>query len=224
MAPIRQYLQRRMSVRDAVLVVIGAAVLGGFGYAGFEFVTERLLKARVTAALPRVTGEVCRQRDELVRAIEAYKAHFGFYPPDHVFGRSPRMVEPVTNSLYYELFGTVYNPTNETYQVGHGERANAPFVREFLKCQGFTNCAENPDGIRCFLPAERRSSRQLHEDPDVFVIGVEIPFEGVTPDVQFEFDFSSWRYVASSATHNPGRFDLWAEISAQGQTVIVGNW
>ena len=46
------------------------------------------------------------QRDLIVDAIEAYHTHFGFYPPDHVVSRNPLRVDPITNTLVYELGGT----------------------------------------------------------------------------------------------------------------------
>ena len=33
-----------------------------------------------------------------------------------------------------------------------------------------------------------------------------------------------WRYVSTTPTNNPGRFDVWAEIREGNRTNIVGNW
>jgi hypothetical protein len=33
-----------------------------------------------------------------------------------------------------------------------------------------------------------------------------------------------WRYNASTPTHNPDSYDLWAEILIAGKTNIIGNW
>jgi len=37
-------------------------------------------------------------------------------------------------------------------------------------------------------------------------------------------DASSWRYVSSSPTNNPGKFDLWIEVRTKQQSVTIGNW
>jgi len=33
-----------------------------------------------------------------------------------------------------------------------------------------------------------------------------------------------WRYVSTSPTNTPGRFDLWAELRDRDKTNIIGNW
>jgi hypothetical protein len=37
-------------------------------------------------------------------------------------------------------------------------------------------------------------------------------------------DFSSWRYVCSATTNNPGKFDLWMELKTKDRTITIGNW
>jgi hypothetical protein len=67
-------------------------------------------------------------------------------------------------------------------------------------------------------------ARQLHDDPDVFAAGFTVPCAGLASEVVWEFDVSSWRYVSSSPTNNPGKFDLWIEVKTKRQTVTIGNW
>jgi hypothetical protein len=55
----------------------------------------------------------------IVTSIEKYRLFFGAYPPDHVVSSSPLVVNPVNNQLLYELFGTVYDATNETFTPPH---------------------------------------------------------------------------------------------------------
>jgi hypothetical protein len=164
------------------------------------------------------------QRGALVKAIEAYKAHFGVYPPDHVVSRQPLVVDAVTNTLLYELAGVVYDSTNKWFFVGRLEAADAKYVREFFQIDGFRNCAEQADQVTHFLPAENLPVKQFHDDPDVFGLSFAVPFEGLQPEVVWRIYPGSWRYVSSAPTNNPGRFDLWIEVGVGDRRVTIGNW
>jgi hypothetical protein len=67
-------------------------------------------------------------------------------------------------------------------------------------------------------------ARRLHDDPDVFALRFQVSYEGLEPEVVWEFDPSSWRYVSSSPTNNPGTFDLWIELKTRNRNIIIGNW
>ena len=224
MLQLRQYLDRRLSPRQTAAVIVIVAVLAGLGYGAYQIIAARLLEARVSAAMPRLYAKVREQRGTLVRAIEAYQARFGIYPPDHVLSRQPVVVDPVTNTLLYELVGAIYNPTNKLLSVAGLEPAEAAYVREFFQIAAFRNCAESQGGLQHFLPAENVPTRLLHDDPDVFVLGCTAWPEEVEPEVVWQIDVSSWRYASSAPTNNPGRFDLWIEVKANGQKATIGNW
>ncbi len=224
MLRLANYLNRRLTAWQAAAVIVTVAVLAGILYAAYLFTTATILAARVNAALPRVRAEIRDQRTELIKAIEAYRAQFGAYPPDHVLRQEPRVVDPITNTLLYELVGVVYTPTNQMFRVDGLEPAAAQYVRDFFQCAGFKNCAESPEGIRRFLALDPLPTRQLHDDPDVFALGFNVPYEGLAPEVVWQFEVSPWRYVSSSPTNNPGRFDLWIEVKTPNRTVVVGNW
>jgi hypothetical protein len=224
MPSLKQYFNRRLSARETIAVVAILALLAGLGYVAYQFITAKLLEARVNEAVPKVRADIRDQRGKLVNAIEAYKRQFGVYPPDHVLSRQPLVVDAVTNSLFYELVGTIYNPTNKMFQVGGLEPAEARYVKEFFQCDGFRNCAETADKIKRFLTIDPLPARQLHDDPDVFAVGFQVPYEGLAPEVVWEFEVSPWRYVSSSPTNNPGKFDLWIELKTKSRTVVIGNW
>lgn len=224
MLNIKQCLNRRLTGRQTAVAVLIVVVLAGLGYVACEFITAKLLEAKVNAALPKVCAAVRDQRGKLVNAIEAYKAQFGVYPPDHVLSRQPLVVDPVTNTLLYELVGTIYNPTNKMFQLGGLEAAEAKYVKDFFQIEGFRNCAERADGIKRLLTIEPLPARQLHDDPDVFAVGFQVPYEAIPPEVVWEFQCSPWRYVSSSPTNNPGKFDLWIDVKTKRQAVTIGNW
>ncbi len=78
--------------------------------------------------------------------------------------------------------------------------------------------------VRRFLPPDNLPVQQLHDDPDVFVLAGRLPLDEADEDVVWNVALSSWRYVSSAPTHNPGRFDLWVEVVAGRQKLTLGNW
>ncbi len=224
MGELRQYFSRRLTARETAMVVVAVVMVAGLGYWGYELVSAKVLEARVKAAMPRVCAAVREQRGELVRAIEAYKAHFGVYPPDHVLSRDPLVVDPATNTLFYELVGVICDRTNRVFRAGGMEAAEEKYVKQFFQIEGFNNCGEAADKIIRFVKIEPVPARQLHDDPDVFALGLYVPYEGLAPEVVWEFDASPWRYVSSAPTNNPGKFDLWIDVMTRYQKVVIGNW
>ncbi len=224
MPDIRQSLNRRLSPREVVLVICALAVLAGLGYASYRYIAAKVLEARVNAACPTLCAAVRDQRTELVKAIEAYKTKFGVYPPDHALSLKPLVVDPVTNTLLYELVGVIYDPASKTYSVGGLEPATADYVKDYFQIKGFRNCAETTNGIERFLTLDPLPSRQVHDDPDVFALGFQPSFDVLPPEVFWEFDVSPWRYVSSAPTNNPGKFDLWTELGTRDRKVVIGNW
>jgi len=147
MLDVKQYLNRRLTGRQttvAVLITLAWAVLGWLAY---DLITAAILDSRVQAAVPKVCKAARDQRRELLSAIEAYKTHFGVYPPDHVVSRQPLVVDAVNNPLLYELVGVIYNSARHVVQVGGLEAADAKYVKAFFQSDGFKNYGESPDQI-----------------------------------------------------------------------------
>ncbi len=179
----------------------------------------------MNAALPVICAGIREQRASILAAIEAYKARFGVYPPDHVVSRNPLRVDPVKNPLLYELAGVIYNPKRKVYEVQGQESADAQYVRDFFHLQGFKNQSEDPTQIQRFLTLDPLPVHQLHDDPDVFALGfTDLYRENIAPEVVWELDISPWRYVSSSPTNNPAKFDLWIEVKAPSKSLVIGNW
>jgi len=220
---LRQLLNRQIGARETLAVIVVVLALAGAGYGVTKFVAVKMVEAQVKAALPQFCGQIRQQRQTIIAAIEAYKTHFGFYPPDHLLSREPLRVDAVTNTLFYELAGVRYDPINQLFEIQGMEPAEAKFVKELLGCEAFTNCAENASQVRRFLPSGFLPAQLFHDDPDVYALGV-VPYDGPYWEVIWEINVSSWRYISTSASNNPGRFDLWLEVKSKDQSITIGNW
>jgi hypothetical protein len=221
---LKSQLSRRLTPMQAAGIVLLLGVIAVLGFFAYRFAQSKLLEARVRAALPAISAEVRQQRDAIGRALEAYKTQFGTYPADHLVSLQPLVVDPVTNTLFYELCGVVLNAANRRIQVAGLEPAELDYVTNFLHCPLFRNFSDRTDGVKRFLPKENTASRQFHDDPDVFALGFNITSETVPSEVIWEVDLSTWRYISSSPTNNPGKYDLWIELKTKDHAVTIGNW
>jgi type II secretory pathway pseudopilin PulG len=158
---------------------------------------------------------------EVVTAIEAYKAKKGFYPPDN-----PK--NPAMNSLFYELVGTVY--TNEAFQaLGGLEAIPQAAIQTYFGVGGILNSAKQANDLENFystIKPDRYKEISANPDVEVLVVPVDWPNSlpnpaGLPPEKQ---TINPWRYNSSSPMHNPGSFDLWAEIVIGNKVHTIGNW
>jgi prepilin-type N-terminal cleavage/methylation domain-containing protein len=169
------------------------------------------------------------QMAQLETAIDRYKAAYGFYPPDN-----PGY--PLTNQLYFELVGTVYNPTNPppvyTTLDGSAQINTSQFVTIFGPgVGGFVNCSkpgggEDSSAARNFLPDLRPNQIGTNTVGGVAVTLLIGSVGG--PDATYKplghQDVNPWRYNSSSPTNNPGSYDLWMQLVIGRQTNLICNW
>lgn len=224
MRPETKSLNRRLTLRQVALVLLALLLVAMGNWAACQWIAARLLAARVEAALPKICAQLRADRHVLVTAINAYKAHFGSCPPDHLLGKSPLSVDPITNTLIYELFGTIHNPDLHTYTPQGLEEADEQEVRRYFQCDRFKNCGERLGQIIRFLGPLPLLVRKVQKGPDIFLPGSHIPDEGYAPGVFTQIQISSWRYVCSAPTNNPLQFDLWVELKTGTKTQTLGNW
>jgi prepilin-type N-terminal cleavage/methylation domain-containing protein len=187
--------------------------------------------------------------ENLVTAIEAYKAKYGVYPPDNVTGRdsfgSP-IVNPVVNPLYYELTGlVVHREGTGGYFLPIGYEDNAKntdgislrldadtIVLPTFNRDGFVNAALTNNLRRLFHHDFKPSQRAFIPPKSLPIEVLVAPVPWPPKDAKFPSPFpvagyetlNPWRYVSSNPTNNPTSYDLWAEIIVRGQKRIIGNW
>lgn len=203
-----------------MLVVISViALLAAMLFPVFGKVKEKMTLKKVKAELAQVAS-----------AIDSYKSKKGFYPPDHALAVG---VNPVTNSLYFELSG-----------VKNTAPLNAPFVFQTfdgaatitaLECQtdfgrgGIMNCskATDEDGGQ----AATEFIKQLKPNQyDTNAVGIRL----LTCSVNWPKDngeviagrplINPWRYVSTGPTNNNDSYDLWVDIVIGNKTNRISNW
>ena len=182
-----------------LLVVFGliaalAALIVGAASAGFN---------------KRIRSRVQMERDSLVNAIEYYKQAKGFYPPDNP-------TNPATNSLFYELTGTIKTPGADIFTSAVlSAPLSANTILANFNVGGFVNASPDKSEIGNFYKTLKPS--QYATNPNNGVTLLVVPYKGPTTP-------NTWRYNASMPVHNPDSYDLWAEVIIGSKTITIGNW
>lgn len=184
------------------------------------------LELRLSRVIERLPSELCKQRDVIESAIERYKSELGFYPPDKIVSSDPLIIDPVTNQLMYELYGTIYDPTNGTFNPGQFPVIKNSIAKRFFNVEKFRNSAEDPQSVRRFLEKTNLTATVLiHPRPDVVgLLGFWPNWAGMESDLYQYIGMASWQYNSSRPIHNPGKFDLWIVIQTPRTNITVANW
>ena len=165
--------------------------------------------------------------NNLVTAIESYKAKFGAYPPD----TSNVVAYPYgcnTNSLFYELTGVSYSAATATFSSLYAPSVSldsATLVNYFgANSPGFLNAVDTPP-VKSFLPSLKSS--QYAEINKAGAAANVLVF--LVPGRTDQTYTNTWFYLAApNARKNPTTFDLWAEfVTIKGgasTTNLIGNW
>jgi prepilin-type N-terminal cleavage/methylation domain-containing protein len=207
--PIRAFTLVELLVVIAIIAILAGLIVGLAGVAGRK------------GKEARVRGEL----NQLVTAIERYKAELGQYPPDQVINSAPGdlRVDPAINPLYYELTGVVVNNQNSTFQVpGNPTPIAAGTVRTVFRRDGFLHASNDPKEIKPYTTFKSSQVKRAvigNAAVDLLVVPVDSP-KGTYP----LGTTNTWRYVSTSPTNNPNSFDLWAEIVVGKTTNLIGNW
>ena len=190
---------RAFSLIELLVVISIIGVLAGLTVTGLKAYGGKKVRARVDT-----------EAAALQTAVEGYHAKKGFYPPDNPGN-------PGTNTLYYELLGTVPLADNSGFETIVGKetitRANANTA---FGVAAFMN-SPDPTDVKSYYPNLRPSQfGEVTGVKGVKVLGVSV--KGPTGN------FSPWRYNASKPVHNPNAYDLWVEVLIGRETNVIGNW
>jgi hypothetical protein len=218
-------LKRELTKRDLLVIALGLVLLTGVVYAGERLVGRVILRAHVRRELARIYQHAGEQRQRLVDAISAYQQAFGCYPPDHLLSENPPVVEPVTNQLYYELLGTVYDPARRNFTpVQSSTHLPATLLRQYFNIDRFRNSAESDASVRRFLTTPEPLI-EVHDKPEMIGLLCFAPnWSDINWDAISAMQIGTWRYNCSKPQHNLSGYDLWMEVQAPGTNLVIGNW
>lgn len=213
---LRQPLSaKQVASAVGLLVLVGAVFYGIYSGAAAAWHRYHLVKL-----IPPVLDGVRGQREVLLRAIEAYKTRFGYYPP--LFTK-PGPDRGVMNPLCYELVGVQFEPKKASFRISiTKDPMTVDEAQKYFNARSFSNCVNFPDNPVDFMS---RSLPVYPLTPDGEVFGVSLGYPNFTPEGFWQdFEFSPWRYLTNPAEHNPGKFDLWIEVKVAGRHFTIGNW
>ena len=208
-----------------LLVVIGIiALLAGLVVGLTAYSARKMRESRIRVELERIAT-----------AIDAYHAQFNQYPPDNVVSKDPLVVNPVTNSLYYELTGVIVDDKGNRFRSPNRQQwIGATMVSGLFNADGFVNAGANPKEIKPFISLRSDQHKSILTSPvDVEVLAVPVDWPLNIPLLPPPFNSTDLnvkrinpvRYVASPhATNNPATFDLWAEYVEGKKVKIICNW
>jgi prepilin-type N-terminal cleavage/methylation domain-containing protein len=181
-----------------------------------------------TATIKARTYRVQAERDALITAIQQYKNHKGYYPPDNTNN-------PAINTLFYELTGTAI--TNNNFVSASGDVLTPAEVTNVFGVGGFINSSSDPtQPADNFFKAAGNSTRTATffvsaSAGDTFTLfGVPVPpgysstafpYNGVPGKNARP---TLWNYVATNPTNNSSEFDLWMDVTWSGKTNRISNW
>jgi hypothetical protein len=199
------------------VVLVGAVCL----YGAYRGVTAIVHRHGLQRSIPGVLAGVRDQRETLIRVIESYKSHFGFYPPLLTPTGTNR---GLLNPLCYELLGVRFNAQTAQFFIPTSkDGVSVDEAKKYFNMSSFSNCLPFPNWPTNFLANRPIPTTQLLKDGDLF--GVGLGYADFLPSELWEdFDFSAWRYVTNPAEHNPGKFDLWIDVKVAGKHFTIGNW
>jgi len=171
------------------------------------------------AAIKRVQAEM-----KLVEmALTAYQADLGLYPPDNPDA-------PEFNQLFFELTGTT-NITGNVFLSQAGPSisdvkavfgADVPGLVNVSRGSG-DEVRQAKDYLISLKPSNYLEVQHGSEIATVLGTTAKGPLMLSQPPPG-RLSINPWRYTSGSATNNPGKYDLWVDVSLGGKTYRFCNW
>ncbi len=201
---------------EMLVVIAVIAILAGLLFPAFSSIKRQMTITKAKAELKAVAF-----------LIDSYKSKKGFYPPDHVITLAPGGVNPVSNSLYFELSGV--NNTALGFQTfDKAATITVGDCQTYFGQGGILNCSKNgEDGGQ---PATEFIKQLKPNQYFQIATGIRV----LTCSILWPLDkgdiiagapsANPWRYVSTGATNNHDSYDLWVDIVIGDKTNRISNW
>lgn len=180
----------------------------------------------------RTNARANAEMQQLRTAIDSYKSDRNAFPPDHALPPgSPTKVNPVVNQLFYELRGV--DVVEGAFRVKGGSEVIQPdTVKAVFGRGGFLNASADPsEPSKTYLDARASSVNRVAingANVDLLVTAFPWPINAQDAPPLAAYGEKSkanpWRYVSTSATNNPGGYDLWMEVWVGSEKRVYKNW
>jgi prepilin-type N-terminal cleavage/methylation domain-containing protein len=191
--------RRGFTIIELLVVIAIIGILAALVVSGVAIASRK-------AKLSRIKTEL----NEVVTAIENYKAKLGFYPPDGV--------NPALPPLYYELVGVYQDPLSPTtFRSGDNrDTILGTAINSAFGVPAFANTAAAANEVRNFFTDLSVAKT------DTTSAGVEV----LRPSVGAWTNGGAprWSYNSRNPVHNPKTYDLWVDVVINGETNRVANW
>jgi prepilin-type N-terminal cleavage/methylation domain-containing protein len=178
------------------------------------------------AALNKAKAEV----KQVAELIEQYKLQYGYYPPDH---QTNPGVDPIYNTLYFELVGSTYDATKPTpmyTSLDGGAWVTTNDCRVVLGIGAVLNAtksaSEEAKPAKPFLREIKpgRYYQYTSGGSTIRLLTCSVPWsDRVAPVIPGAPLVNPFRYIKNS-TNNPGGFELWVDVVAGGKINRISNW
>ena len=177
------------------------------------------------AVLQRATSE----RDQLVTAIDTYKAKYGFYPPSNATGNA------LTNQLYYELLGTTMTNNgqgspNSFVMLDGSSIIAAQTVSGTFGVTAFMNCSKGggEDSIPATTFLSGLKAGEIASNGAWNIIVTAANSDLIYKPMPGLYSLAGkpanpWRYVCPG-TNNPTSYDLWVQVFVGNRSNLICNW
>jgi prepilin-type N-terminal cleavage/methylation domain-containing protein len=209
-----------------VISIIGVLAAIGAGVSGLA--SRRMRESTLKA-----------QRDQLVTAIEGYKADLNQYPPDNAV--NGRNANPIIHQLWYELSGTVSSNRGALYITADAsESLTTAALRQAFNQEGLVNSVEPGQRPKGYLHGFKKSQWTefnlggAARDIELLVVPVrwprgqsaQAPLAGRVPATTpiEKLLTIPWSYVSTKATNNSAGFDLWVDVYLGKNRMTIANW
>jgi prepilin-type N-terminal cleavage/methylation domain-containing protein len=172
----------------------------------------------------KIRKKTTAEMEQLVTAIENYKAQMHVYPPDN-----PGNTKFI-NQLYYELSGTsvangIYTTLDSSSTIDSTTfgAAFGPNVTGFINA---SKAGGNGDeGVTAKKYIKDLKAPQIAEVGGAKILVASVGWTGDATLAPISgTTLNPWRYNSSNPTNNPGTYDLWVDVMVAGKINRICNW